>query len=133
MMLLAVDIPCTSMHGQPSYVPVASSCGPLGYSDTLTSCPGYINQILPPFNPVNCFSPVYGSQTSLDEAAITIKKEPNFTTMHSPTGLYPEQHPYHQEHFPFSPVCRPLRPLVNHGKLQLNNLYAHYKLFCLSL
>lgn len=102
------------MHGQSTYVPVPSNGGPFTYSETLT-CPGYIpHQILPPFNPVS-FPSIYGSQTGLDEAAITIKKEPNFT-VHSPTGLYPE-HPYHHpEHFPFPPICRPPRTLV-HGKL----------------
>lgn len=115
IILLAVDIPCTSMHGQSSYVPVHSNYAPLGYPET-SACPGYINQILPPF-PVSFTPSIYSSQTSLEEAAITIKKEPNYT-MHSPTGLYPAE-PYHPEHFSFSPVCAPLRPLINHGKLHL--------------
>ena len=113
---VAVDIPCTSIHGHPAYIPLASNCATsLGYPDTLAGCPGYINTILPPFNPSMNFTPsVYGSQTSLEEAAITIKKEPNY--MHSPPGLYAPEHQYPQEHFPFPPACGPLRP-INHGKL----------------
>jgi len=114
IILFVVDIPCTSMHGQSTYAPVASTCTPLTYSES-PAWYSYTNQMLPPFNPLGFTPPTYSSPMNIDEAAITIKKEPNY--MHSPTGLYPE-HPYHQEHFPFPPICKPpLRHISTHGKL----------------
>ena len=101
------------MHGQSTYVPV-SNCTPLCYPEP--TCPGYLNQILPPFAP--SFTPSdFNSQTGMEEAAaITIKKEPNFH-MHSPTVLYPEQHHvYYPEHFPFPPITGPSRPLINNKR-----------------
>lgn len=108
IILSIVDIPCSNIHGQSTYAPVAANCAPLGYPEAL-AYPGY----LPPFNPVSFTPPMYSPQTSMEEA-ITIKKEPNYP-MPSPPGLYHE-HPYPQEHFPFPPVCRLPRPPIT-GKL----------------